>query len=82
MTTNNIKIALLKDEIITVERDISFHNTQVERMTEQLEALQGEVETLEEIQQVELDEEEQLIDEIKNPDDYANADLKDLESSQ
>lgn len=70
MTTNNIKIALLKDEIITVEKDISFHNTQVERMTEQLEALQQEIETLEQI------------DEINNPEDYADFDLKDLESSQ
>lgn len=66
MTTNNIKIALLKDEIITVEKDISFHNTQVERMTEQLEALQQEIETLEQI------------DEIKNPEDYANFDLNEL----
>lgn len=78
MTNNNIKIALLKDEIITVEKDISFHNTQVERLTGTKEQLEQEIETLEEI----LDEEEQLIDQIKNPEDYADFDLKDLESSQ
>ena len=71
MTTNVNKIALLKDEIITVEKDISFHNTQVERLQEQLEELEWEVAEL-----------EQLQDEIENPDDYVDTDLKDLESSQ
>lgn len=37
------------------------------------------VKTIEENEAIEM---EQLIDEIKNPEDYANFDLKDLESSQ
>lgn len=57
MTNISIKIALLKDKIITVEKDISFHNTQVERMIKQLEALQRDVETLEQEVQAEEDDE-------------------------
>lgn len=75
------EIDILKEEVEELETQL-LSEDQVEddkRFDELIESIQDDgVKTIEENEAIEL---EQLIDEIKNPEDYANFDTKDLESS-
>ena len=76
------EIINLKDEVEELEMQL-LSEEQVEddkRFDELIESIQDdEVKTIEENEAIEM---EQLIDQIKNPEDYTDFDLKDLESSQ
>ena len=71
------EIEILKEElqkIDDVQTDARFDEI-VDRWDKQTQAVCDDITNR-------IIEENQLIDEIKNPEDYANFDLKDLESSQ
>ena len=83
----------LRDEYMPLKEEDENLNDEIEQLEEELQKI-DDVQTdarFDEIikdlnddgvKTIKENEAEQLIDEIKNPEDYANFDLKDLESSQ
>ncbi len=70
----------LSDEIEQLEEELQkIDDVQTDARFDELIKDMNDVKTIEENEAIEM---EQLVDEIKNPEDYANFDLKDLESSQ
>lgn len=70
----------LEEEIEKLEEELQkIDDVQTDARWDELIKDMNDVKTIEENEAIEM---EQLIDEIKNPEDYANFDLKDLESSQ
>ena len=79
---------LITEKLNSLQYIIGNYNEELNSLKNRIETVDDKLSdlTLEEsqleLQLAKIEEEEQLIDEIKNPEDYANFDLKDLESSQ
>ena len=65
--------------IITIKKRILVLTEMLQELEQQLVTAEQDLE--DDMFQVKTIEENQLIDEIKNPDDYVSSDTKDLESS-